>query len=56
MAQHILPIDDDRPHECSARCACKPDVEIHQGEVYVVHNYFAEIEFWEKLLGSVCLN
>lgn len=56
MAQHIYPIDDIKPHEGSARCECKPDVEIHMGDVYILHNYFAETEFYEKLFGNICAN
>ena len=39
MELHVVPVDDNRPHELSTMCPCTPKVEFEDG-VLVSHSAF----------------
>ena len=53
---HVLPINDIKPHEEEGtQCSCKPRLEIHNGEMIVIHNSFDHreaVEMAEEILNE----
>jgi hypothetical protein len=47
MTQHIIPLNDLKPHEQTTTCECEPRVEHVNGNMIVVHNAFDKREKFE---------
>jgi hypothetical protein len=39
MELHVIPVDDNRPHELDTMCSCGPEVEFEDG-ILVTHNAY----------------
>jgi len=60
MSIHVIPIGDEKPHETTHECACRPTVEWvdpTDGKPYengplVIHNSYDGREYVERAIGE----
>ena len=53
---NILPVNDIKEHTEDSTCECKPRVEFHNGEMFVIHNAYDNRERKEELLSNITPN
>jgi hypothetical protein len=53
-AYHIVPVDDDEPHDLSRKCRCIPNTEaVDEMSTLIIHNSFDGREGYEQAIDII---